>query len=614
MKTPLLGYESGTMIAGRYEVKNCLGVGAMGVVLRVADHKLKGEEVALKLLHPHLSITETSLERFQNEVLLARQLIDCHIVRIYEFGTASSEQNYITMELVEGVCLGELVERTEKKGLPFEEALVILRQVAQALAHAHSLDIIHRDIKPQNILVSHEGVVKLSDFGTARLIGTEHNLTQTGDTVGTPYYMSPEQIRGAEVDRSCDVYAFGITAYEVCTGRRPFEDEVYLNLLMKQLNDPLPEIILADGSAAPEWFSCLLQACTEKEVEDRIQSFDQIIQELDDRSTTDEKQQQDAVVRLWNRTEQQDRLTQEARRRSRRIHVSLLLSLITLALLFVLPRISGSAYMRLAVPTILIGEYLSTPLRDSLFRFMSIPTFEQSEDIFWLLGAANRRDRMRYLLIARIRAGADLEKLSKFGDHPLFVASQYGDPRIIEEMLASGVNPNAHGLNRRTALMFSREDDRGSRITKMLLSAGADPMAIDKDGNTAAHFMTLHRNFNALELILEQIPHGRADVRNPAGFTPLHSLLRVTAHTVENIQILKARNAAESRIERRRKDLTAAENTLKVLLAYGFHGDSLFPDGTTPIEFVRENQIPGFEQLLLDATQKPAEQVFESPK
>ncbi|MBP9838498.1 MAG: serine/threonine protein kinase, partial [Proteobacteria bacterium] len=218
-------FDEGVIIATRYQLCERLGAGGMGMVFRAVDRDLEGEIVALKLLLPHLALDENVFRRFRNEVLVARSLTHPNIVRTHDIGRAEGGYSYISMEFVDGFSLKDKINEvsaTEKKIFDFEDALKVLYQIVNGVCYAHGKGIIHRDLKPANVLLNKRGEVKLADFGTARMVGMDTSITQTGQVIGTPDYMSPEQIRGENLDTSCDIYSLGILAYELVTGNRPF--------------------------------------------------------------------------------------------------------------------------------------------------------------------------------------------------------------------------------------------------------------------------------------------------------------------------------------------------------------------------------------------------------
>ena len=271
-----LHVEPGVIIAKRYEVCERLGAGGVGMVYRAIDRELDGEVVALKLLLPHLSQDETVFRRFRNEVLVARTLSHPNIVRTHDMGRAEGGYSYISMEYVDGVSLKDKLLLRDDQGnfrpsLTFDEALRFLYQIISGVSYAHEKGVIHRDLKPANVLISKKGEVKLADFGTARIMGMDTTLTQTGQVIGTPDYMSPEQIRGELLDQSCDIYALGIMAYELVNGTRPFMADSSVAVAFKHLNDPIPPFASTERGI-PIWFEDVVKRASAKKKEDRFSS------------------------------------------------------------------------------------------------------------------------------------------------------------------------------------------------------------------------------------------------------------------------------------------------------------------------------------------------------
>ncbi|MCB0325835.1 MAG: serine/threonine protein kinase, partial [Bdellovibrionales bacterium] len=235
-------FEPGTLIANRYEVVGRLGAGGMGFVLKAADRKLNGEIVAIKLLNKQVAEeNSTVLQRMINEVLIARSLTHPNIVRIHDIGETDDGFTYITMEYVQGQSLAELVASQGTEGLPLPTALKLLCEILEGVGFAHRKGVIHRDLKPANVLITEHGELKIVDFGLARASESDMKLTQTGEAVGTPAFMAPEQFRGGEVDRRTDVYALGIMAYQFVTGSLPFNCRTFFDMALKHINAPLPD-------------------------------------------------------------------------------------------------------------------------------------------------------------------------------------------------------------------------------------------------------------------------------------------------------------------------------------------------------------------------------------
>jgi predicted Ser/Thr protein kinase len=234
----------GTIVAGRYEVLSVLGHGGMGVVYKAQDRTLD-EPVALKVLRPQLALTQHLANRFHSEIKLARKVRHRNVCAIHEYGE-DGPHRYIAMEFIDGVNLRELVR--ERGPLPYPEACDVALQVLKGLQAVHDLGIIHCDLKTANIMMDTQGVIRLMDFGLAKVRRAEDSAaTMTGILEGTPEYMSPEQVLGAAaVDFQSDIYALGIILFELLTGEVPFRGASFVATMRMQLVD-LPPL---DGEPA----------------------------------------------------------------------------------------------------------------------------------------------------------------------------------------------------------------------------------------------------------------------------------------------------------------------------------------------------------------------------
>ena len=270
----------GSLLAGRYEIRQQLGSGGMGVVYRAFDRELK-EPVAIKTLKPELLGDSTLLERFKQEIRLARRISHPNVVRTHDLGESDGTY-FITMEFVEGTSLDELLKR--RGSLPLDVTLTIGRQLCRALEVAHAQGVVHRDIKPQNLVVDAKGFLKVMDFGIARLVEGRQppgeGLTAEGSIIGTPEYMAPEQLMGQAVDGRTDLYAAGVVLFECATGRRLFSGTSFATLLLKQVQDapPDPRTIVP---GLPEVFAKTVLKALAKRPEDRWQSAGEFSQALE---------------------------------------------------------------------------------------------------------------------------------------------------------------------------------------------------------------------------------------------------------------------------------------------------------------------------------------------
>jgi serine/threonine-protein kinase len=218
----------GRLFAGRYEIIEELGQGGMGTVYRVLDKKIE-EQVALKILNPDIAADVESIERFRNELKFARKISHRNVCRMYDL-SEDEGTHYISMEYVEGEDLKGLTKRVGH--LSVGKAIIIARQICEGLAEAHRLGVIHRDLKPQNIMIDNEGNAHILDFGIARFLKGK-GVTEAGVLIGTPEYMSPEQVEGKEIDHRSDIYSLGVLLYEMVTGTVPFKGDTPLSVGVK---------------------------------------------------------------------------------------------------------------------------------------------------------------------------------------------------------------------------------------------------------------------------------------------------------------------------------------------------------------------------------------------
>ena len=266
--------EIGTMLSGRYEVLKRVGSGGMADVYMAKDHKLN-RNVAVKVLKSEYVEDEKFLKKFETEAQAVARLSHPNIVNVYDVGIEDGI-NYIVMELAEGMTLKEYIRR--KGYLSPKETVEISLQIASAISHAHKNHIIHRDIKPQNILVSEIGNVKVTDFGIAKATSS-NTVTSTATAMGSVHYISPEQAKGRFCDEKSDIYSLGITMYEMVTGHVPFDHENGVTIALMHLqNEITPPSQIRDG--IPDSLEKIILKCTMKKPEERYQTADELITDL----------------------------------------------------------------------------------------------------------------------------------------------------------------------------------------------------------------------------------------------------------------------------------------------------------------------------------------------
>jgi eukaryotic-like serine/threonine-protein kinase len=265
----------GQLVADRFEVEELLGTGGMSSVFRARDRVLD-RSVALKIIHEHFSRDPEYVERFRREARAIARLTHPNIVTVIDRGEFQGRQ-YIVFEHVRGETLKDLLRR--EGPLPVERALGLTEQIARGLAFAHGHGIVHRDVKPQNVLLDEDGGVKVTDFGIARSLDAGEALTETGAVLGTGDYIAPEQASGQPVDERSDQYSLGVLLYELLTGEVPYRGDNPMTVAMRHLRDPVPSARERRPEIAPA-VDELVRRALAKDPDERFPSMEALVAAL----------------------------------------------------------------------------------------------------------------------------------------------------------------------------------------------------------------------------------------------------------------------------------------------------------------------------------------------
>ena len=489
-----------SMLYGRFRIFDCVGKGAFGTVYQAVDTELDNRTVALKCVHSHLLFDDKIIQRLIREVLLTRRLRHPGIVSVYEL-LSGTPGPAVVMEFVDGESLDALIQSGECHRMSISEKIDLLYQIASALAHAHENGVVHRDIKPENILLSLQGEVKIADFGLARCFDDGQKLTKTGASLGTPFYMSPEQFQGMNAGPSGDVYSLGILAYELISGQKPFVDEVYFSLALKHLLEPLPPIALP-SEKLPEWLHPFLEKCTDKNIANRFPSMQKVADILDEaRIPCNSTKWSEAIFRVKCKGKRKQRLSRLGRTVT--LCKTLLLRIVIAHfVIWGLAQINRDICSRIEAEFLvaerIIGSTAVFPIKYALG--ISDLHVDNPQDLFNAIQRAERTSCQDQGLKALVRAGAELNIHDADGNTPLTLLTGL-DCGVTRLMLENGADINAQGKDGASFFLQLIATGSDTALLDRLLPL-ADLSIKDNNGWNALHIAVSQGNIQAIKILL----------------------------------------------------------------------------------------------------------------
>lgn len=517
----------GFLLSSRYLLAEELGRGTFGTVYRAFDKEIE-EHVALKVLHLHHANREEVLERLKAEVRLARKIRNAHVVRVDDLGGDLTEVFFISMELVEGPHLGRLLELHAKRRLELPEAIRLLTHVASGVAAAHAEEVIHRDLKPQNILITPAGTAKISDFSIARTLAVgESALTCTGEMLGTPFYMAPEQFRSSRVDSRADIYSWSILAFETLAGVRPFVHSTYYGLAELHRAEPLPNISTYRSDVSQALRS-LIEACAEKKPENRPSSMHEVVQTLEGVAPGSGGQLSSRALKPWRR--------QRRRTAMRRYLFRLLQGVVLLGMVSALISASAvlaqkQAYALGALARQQLPAFIAAPLR----LLLHMPIAGDDGQLLEVLLADtaqldDNEERIQGLIWTGLgtRVGADGVRVDRRLWAPII---RSGHSRIISAFIHAGADLAWRGPVGENLLSFAINEQKIDACV-VLMATRRDWSGADAFGRTALHTAISNSLFAVARSLAEgmlfadtPIPALSMNAQTLEGLTPLHQMV-----------------------------------------------------------------------------------------
>lgn len=567
MQPPLSSpFPQDILLENRYKIACVLGEGATGTVVLAHDRQFDNQAIALKFLHRHLLFSAESLGRFRSEIRVTMSLNHPHILQTYGLGLHNNEYFYLKMEYLNGVTLAEDISLNR---LSLSQKVVILRDIASALMYAHQRGVIHRDLKPENVLLDSEKRPKVADFGLAQMIQLEARYTGHGDVLGTPYYMSPEQLRSEPLDCRCDIYSFGILAYEVLLGEKPFEAESFLELAEQHLHSPLPpldSVLDSTPDLTPgctQWLAELVRCCAHKERHQRFASMEAVFDILDEHCEVEALHQKSSLSLASQSTRMQSSSKPKVRYQMQKLFSRYTVSAYGIFLFLIVllaPWVNSSMQWRYAAALLYVEHYLGLPL-DPLRVALNIdPSIQYPDSFFDISSFKSRlpRDRIRSLL----RLGRELDVYSEeLGTYAFHHSLQLKDNRVIEEFLYYGANPNLIDSQGLTALGHAvRIDGFTPYLISLLLEGGADPNLVSPGTVPPLAYSLLQKNTLIAEMLLTR-GKARADIPSFLDLPILH--LAVLSGQPQLVELVIKRGAPLDEVDAEGRTAIEFANTLE---------------------------------------------------
>jgi serine/threonine protein kinase/tetratricopeptide (TPR) repeat protein len=550
--------DTGTVFGGRYQIIENLGRGGMGRVYRALDTKTR-EEVAIKLIRPDIAEDRRTLERFVNEIKLAHRISHRNIGKMFHLGEDMG-LHYITMEYVSGEDLKSFIRRSRR--LDIATTVAIAKQVCGGLSEAHDAGIVHRDLKPSNIMIDKEGNAKILDFGIARALGTQ-GVTADGSVIGTPEYMSPEQVEGKEADQRSDIYAFGVILFEMVTGRLPFSADTPFVVAFKQQSEKPPKPGELNPQTPPQ-LSAIILRCLEKKSDKRYQTIEEVCRDL---GQVEETMQTTPMTAPWVRPATRKTtlraLVPIFPWRKAVVPVFAFLGIMALGIVIreIIPKVKGAShtvavagfenltgdlsyeYLKKAIPNLLI-----TSLEQS--KYLEVVSWERLND----LAAGGAGDeageistseaRERWFEICR-REGVDAIVLGSFTKaENLFVTdAKIYDVRTKNLIRSTGSRGEGVGSILRNQIdELSREISRGVGLSESAATKGSKPIAEVTTASLEAYelFLKGQEDFDRFYFEDARAYFEQAAAKDPKFALAHYYLARVYSHLAEEPQAVEA--------------------------------------------------------------------------